>query len=75
MAHDASFHWQSYIVRDPAICGGRQTMTGTRILLEQVLADIANGTSEAEIIAAYPSLTSNHVKAAIAVAALQQDRS
>jgi uncharacterized protein (DUF433 family) len=44
-------------------------MKGTRILLRQVLADVADGTSVAEIIAAYPSLKPDHVRAAIAFAA------
>ncbi|MGH8429582.1 MAG: DUF433 domain-containing protein [Solimonas sp.] len=64
-----TFRWQDYIVRDPAICGGLPTMKGTRILLRQVLADVADGTAAVEIIAAYPSLKPDHVRAAIAFAA------
>jgi uncharacterized protein (DUF433 family) len=63
-----TFRWQDHIVRDPAICGGLPTMKGTRVLLRQVLA-VANGTTSSEIIAAYPSLNPDHVKAAIAFAA------
>jgi uncharacterized protein (DUF433 family) len=64
-----TFKWQDHIVRDPNICGGLPTMKGTRVLLRQVLADVANGTAASEIIAAYPSLKPDHVKAAIAFAA------
>ncbi len=64
-----TFKWQDHIVRDPSICGGLPTMKGTRVLLRQVLADVANGTAIPEIIAAYPSLKPDHVKAAIAFAA------
>jgi uncharacterized protein (DUF433 family) len=69
MEHGMAFKWQDYIVRDPDICGRLPTMKGTRILLRQVLADVADGTSVAEIIAAYPSLKPDHVRAAIAFAA------
>ena len=40
-----TFKWQDHIVRDPHICGGLPTMKGTRVLLRQVLADVANGTA------------------------------
>ena len=63
------FNWRDYIVHDPKICGGLPTMKGTRVLLRQVLADVAAGRGTQEIIAAYPSLQSDHVKAAIAFAA------
>jgi uncharacterized protein (DUF433 family) len=70
-----AFQWQDYVANDPDICGGLPTMKGTRILLRQLLADVAAGTSAADIIAAYPSLTPDHVKAAIEFAALEQDPS
>jgi len=44
-------------------------MKGTRVLLRQVLADVADGTTATDIIAAYPSLGPDHVRAAIAFAA------
>jgi uncharacterized protein (DUF433 family) len=68
------FQWQDYIANDPEICAGLPTMKGTRVLLRQLLADVAVGTSASDIVAAYPSLTPDHVKAAIAFAALQQDQ-
>lgn len=64
-----TFRWQDHIVRDPNICGGLPTMKGTRVLLRQVLADVANGTAPSDIITAYHSLKPDHVKAAIAFAA------
>ena len=64
-----TFNWRDHIVREPGICGGLPTMKGTRILLRQVLADVATGAMEPEIIAAYPSLKPAHIKAAIAFAA------
>jgi uncharacterized protein (DUF433 family) len=57
-------------------------MKGTRVLLRQVLADIADGALTSQIVAAYPTLNPDHVKAVIAFAALSvkddlpiQDRS
>ncbi|WP_428668694.1 DUF433 domain-containing protein [Reyranella sp.] len=44
-------------------------MRGTRVLLRQLLADMATGAGTPDIIAAYPSLNPDHVKAAIAFAA------
>jgi uncharacterized protein (DUF433 family) len=69
MEGSMTFRWQNHIVRDAAICGGLPTMKGTRILLRQVLADVANGALASEIIAAYPSLRHDHIRAAIAFAA------
>jgi uncharacterized protein (DUF433 family) len=43
-------------------------MKGTRVLLRQILADVAAGVATSDIIVAYPSLNSDHVRAAIAFA-------
>jgi uncharacterized protein (DUF433 family) len=64
-----TFKWQDHIVRDPDICGGLPTMKATRVLLRQILADVANGVATPDIISAYPSLKPDHVRAAIAFAA------
>jgi uncharacterized protein (DUF433 family) len=59
----------AHFVRDPAICGGETVFRGTRILLRVVLADLADGASVPEILADFPSLTEQQVRAAIAFAA------
>ncbi|HLG44873.1 MAG TPA: DUF433 domain-containing protein [Reyranella sp.] len=64
-----TFDWRAHIARDPRICGGLRTMKGARVLLRQVLADVAAGRAASEIMAAYPSLQPDHVRAAIAFAA------
>ena len=56
-------------IRDPAICGGETVFRGTRVLLRAVLADLADGATEEEILGDFPSLTREHVRAAIAFAA------
>jgi uncharacterized protein (DUF433 family) len=64
-----SFNWRDHIVRDPRICGGEPTMKGTRILLRVLLANLAAGESHETLREDYPSLTPEHVRAAIAFAA------
>jgi uncharacterized protein (DUF433 family) len=60
---------QDRIARDPAICGGQPTFRGTRVLLRTVLGYLAHGESVATILADFPSLTEDDVRAAIAFAA------
>jgi uncharacterized protein (DUF433 family) len=54
---------------DPNICFGKACVKGTRIWVSLVLDFLANGESEADILAAYPHLTSEDVRACIAYAA------
>ncbi len=58
-----------FIVRDPRVCGGAPVFRSTRIPLRTVLASLADGDSEAEILESFPTLTHNHLKAAVAFAA------
>jgi uncharacterized protein (DUF433 family) len=60
---------EDHIVRDPAICGGQPTFRGSRVLLRTVLGYLAQGEGTETILADYPSLTVEHVRAAIAFAA------
>ncbi len=57
------------IVRDRAICGGEPIFRGTRVSLRTVLASLAEGASVEEVIADFPTLSSEDVRAAIAFAA------
>jgi uncharacterized protein (DUF433 family) len=57
------------IVRDPQICGGEPVFRGTRVTLRTVLASLAAGDSIEEILADFPALSAEHVRAAIAFAA------
>jgi len=58
-----------YIVADPKICGGKLTFNGTRVMVWQVLDALANGESHESILDAWPSITENHVRAALQFAA------
>lgn len=61
--------YASYIVRDPGTCGGEPVIKGTRVTLKTVLASLAEGASITEILADFPTLTEEGVRAAIAFAA------
>ena len=54
---------------DPQICGGKPCIKGTRIWVSLVLDFLADGMSEAEVLAAYPQLTHDDILAAIAYGA------
>jgi uncharacterized protein (DUF433 family) len=57
------------IVSDPEICGGKPTVTGTRVRVTDVLALLAEGVGESEILADFPYLTLEDVRACLAFAA------
>lgn len=59
----------SHITRDPQIAGGEPVFIGTRVPLRTVLASLADGDDETEILSSFPTLTREHVRAAIAFAA------
>ena len=54
---------------DPAVCGGRPCIRGTRIWVSLILDFLASGTTEEELLADYPQLTHNDVLAALAYGA------
>lgn len=54
-----------YIVADPQICHGKPTFKGTRVMVWQILGMLSDGESSKEIIRAFPSLTSKHIRAAL----------
>ncbi len=57
------------MTRDPAIAAGEPVFRGTRVPLRTVLASLVDGDSEAEILRSYPTLSPEHLRAAIAFAA------
>ncbi|MFA6048110.1 MAG: DUF433 domain-containing protein [Parcubacteria group bacterium] len=54
-----------YIIANPAICHGKPTFKGTRVMVWQVLDMLAAGETSAEIIRDFPSLTKRHISAAL----------
>ncbi len=54
---------------DPAICGGRPCIKGTRLWVSLILDFLADGMTEAVLLSEYPQLTHDDVMAAIAYGA------
>jgi uncharacterized protein (DUF433 family) len=57
------------ITRDPKVCGGDPVIKGTRVTLRTILACLAEGSTIEEILADFPTLIEDDVRAAIAFAA------
>jgi len=55
-----------WIVADPEHLGGSPRVSGTRISVALILESLAVGMSVAEIVDAYPSLTEEAVRGALA---------
>ena len=61
--------YMAYISRDARVCGGEAVIAGTRVSLRTVLASLAEGASIPEILADFPTLTEDAVRAVVAFAA------
>jgi uncharacterized protein (DUF433 family) len=61
--------WQGYIVADPRIVHGTACFRGTRVPVSVVLDNLADGATPEQILDQYPSLSRDHIAAAIAYAA------
>jgi uncharacterized protein (DUF433 family) len=58
-----SMNWQDHIVSDKNILIGKPTIKGTRISVELILELLEQGWTEQMILASYPNLTENSIKA------------
>ncbi len=61
------------ITFNPNQCGGRPCIRGMRIRVRDVLDLVAAGVPEAEILADYPDLEADDIKASLEYAAAQLD--
>ncbi len=57
------------ITADPEIMMGKPCITGTRVTVELILRKLGAGRSYSDIIDAYPQLTEDDLRAALALAA------
>ena len=57
------------IVANPGILGGKPIVEGTRLSVEHILGLLASGMSNEEIIADYPDLTEESIRAVLGYAA------
>jgi len=65
-------NWRERIVIDPAIHHGEPCITcikGTRVPVSVIVGNIADGDTPEQIIAAWPQLTGDDIKAALKFAA------
>lgn len=62
------------ITIDPDICNGKPTLRGKRIAVQTVLEFLSAGDNEAEILAQYPSLETEDIRACLRFAAGLMDK-
>jgi uncharacterized protein (DUF433 family) len=61
------------ITFNPEQCGGRPCIRGMRIRVKDVLDTLAAGVAEAEILADFPDLEAEDIRACLAFAAEEAD--
>jgi uncharacterized protein (DUF433 family) len=67
-------NWQERITVNPAIRGGKPCIKGTRITVYDVLEYLAGGMTEDAILADFPDLTRDDIRASLAFAAARERR-
>lgn len=66
--------WQSRITVTPGVRSGKPCVKGTRITVYDVLEYLAGGMREDEILADFPDLTLDDIRACLAFAASRERR-
>ena len=66
--------YRAIVTIDPGKRGGKPCVRGLRITVYDVLEYLASGMTEAEIIADFPDLTSDDIRACLAFAADRERR-
>ena len=61
-------NWENHIIATADTCSGKPRVKGTRITVELLLNNLATGLTEAQIIEAYPHITAEQIRAAVAFA-------
>ena len=64
-----SFNYAEHFERRPEMCGGELVVKGTRLPVRTLLASLAEGATEAEVLADFPTVTKEGLRAVIAFAA------
>ena len=65
---------EELITVTPSVRGGKACIAGSRITVYDVLEYLAGGMSEQEILADFPSLRSEHIRAVLVFAANREKR-
>jgi uncharacterized protein (DUF433 family) len=67
-------NWQERISVDSSVRSGKPCIKGTRITVYDVLEYLAGGMSEDEILADFPDLARDDIRASLAFAAARERR-
>jgi len=67
--HEMSFNYHDFFEQRPDVCGGELVIKGTRVTVRTLLASLAEGASADEILAYFPTVTAEGMRAVIAFAA------
>lgn len=63
--------WQDYIEEREAVMSGKLVFKGTRLPVEFILKQLATGMSHQDLLAQYPTLKIEHLRAAMYFRALK----
>lgn len=66
--------FEDHITAVPEVRSGKPCIRGTRITVADVLEYMASGMTEAEILADFPDLRTEHLRAVLAFAAARERR-
>ncbi len=66
--------WQDCITVTPGIRNGKPCIRGTRITVYDVLEYLAGGMTDTQILADFPDLTAEDIRACLAFAAARERR-
>jgi uncharacterized protein (DUF433 family) len=72
--YNSAMSWQERISVNPAVRSGKPCISGTRITVYDVLEYLAGGMSEDEILADFPDLARDDIRACLAFAAARERR-
>jgi len=67
-------NFEDYIAITPDVRSGKPCIKGTRITVYDILEYLAGGMTEAELLADFPTLRTEHIRAALAFAAARERR-
>ena len=67
-------NWQEFITVTPGVRSGKACVAGTRVTVSDILEYLAGGMTEARILADFPQIKSEHIRAALAFAAERERR-
>ncbi len=66
--------WDERITITPEVRSGKPCIRGTRVTVYDILEYLAGGMTEADILADFPSLVREDIRAALAFAAVRERR-